>query len=230
MSARKITVGVPTGEYFTVCRDFFISFSKMLKYSYEHDVADEINLIFAASPMAAQNRNAILEGDSSHIFMVDADMTFPADTLEKMLAASEKQNNAVISGLAFMGAPPFYPSIYKWHEDKQVASPIGTWPAEPFEVDAVGSFGMLIPRHIAKVLGPNAFSHMFLQNFQTKESAEIRHDFAFCKRVRAAGFKIVCIPSIEFGHIRPYPITQSEWHQSLAMSEEFSKKNGEPAK
>lgn len=190
--------------------------TQMICYSYEQKVCERINLVYTASPITAGNRNMILKKkQGSHIFMVDADMTFPADTLEDLLKTAEQFPNSIITGLGFMGAEPFYPAIYRWLEDSMMAQPIGKWPDEPFEIDACGSFGMLIPSNVAEILGNECFNHIMVPDPKdVTKTREIRHDLAFCTRVRTNGFKIICNPKIKFGHIRPYPITQFDWETS----------------
>lgn len=216
MDGRTITIGIPTGEYFTVCRDFHMRLTQMICYSYEQKVCERINLVYTASPITAGNRNMILKKkQGSHIFMVDADMTFPADTLENLLKTADENPNCIITGLGFMGAPPFYPAIYRWLPESLMAQPIGAWPDAPFEIDACGSFGMLIPSNVAEIMGDECFNHIFApEPKDPSKSREIRHDLAFCTRARTQGFKIICDPRIQFGHIRPYPITLADWEVS----------------
>lgn len=202
---------------------------RLTTHSYNTGVVDKIHPVFATSPKTADNRNAIVQNlQGTHLFMVDADMTFTPDTLERMLKTSDANPDAVITGLGFMGSPPFFPAIFQWNEEQLNASPVAKWPDHPFEVDVCGSFGMLIPASILTALGPKCFDHMFFTNSETGESKEIRHDFAFCLRARKAGFRIICNPAIEFGHIRPAPITAADWQATMQFMEE--QKGTEPEK
>ncbi len=89
----------------------------------------------------------------SHVFQVDADMTFAPDTLERLLQTSEQHPNAVITGLGFMGYPPYQPAIFDWPHMTAKPRPIASWPERPFEIGACGSFGFLIPAHILLAIG-----------------------------------------------------------------------------
>lgn len=207
----SITVGIPQGDYFTVCRDFSICLSRMIAYSYNEKVINHMNLVYAVSPKTADNRNAIFESRKGEgVLQIDADMTFAPDTLKKFLETSAKFPDCIIAGLGMMGSPPYFPALYKWDEKEAKGIPLGDWANEPFEVDLCGSFGFYVPESvIAKI--DHWFDHMILTSPDGKTSKEVRHDFAFCLRAKAKGIKVICDPSIKFGHIRPYPITEADW-------------------
>ena len=207
--APTVTIGIPTGEYFTVCRDFYVSITKLINYSYRKKIVSDIQLIHTASPKTADNRNEIFEQSTcDYVFQVDADMTFKPDTLQRMLITARGNENAVISGWAHMGSPPYYPALFV---DGETIKPISHKPDSPFEINLVGSFGFLTPRKIVTSLGKGWFDHVIETNEKTGESREVRHDFAFCRRVRENGFKIVCNPAIDFLHIRPRHIGYQDW-------------------
>jgi len=225
-----VTLGIPTGEYFTVCSDFHKCLTQLICYSYENNVVEKINLIYAQSPNTAANRNTILNlHEGAYMVQIDADMTFPPNALEQLIDTAEKFPNAVITGFGCVGNSPNFPAIYKWDGDKMEAHPTADWPDEPFDVGVCGSFGFLVPDNIVKVLGNQAFNHIIVENNETKKTKEIEHDFAFCIRAQENGFRIVCNPDIEFGHIRPYPIGKSDWlaQKEIVLASEKEAKKGD---
>ena len=202
-----VAIGVPHASYFNVCKGFYVSLNNMLNFTWRHKAVKDIYNFDVTSPMGGQNRNKIAEMsllDCDYMMQIDSDMTFQANTLMRMLKLSAKYDNkAVISGIAFMGASPHYPALYILNEGN--FKPIAEYPAEPFEVDAVGSFGFLVPRKILEDIGEGPFDHLYAEHL------EIRHDLAFCARVKKAGYKIICDPSIQFGHLRSGEVTEEDW-------------------
>lgn len=246
MTKPIVTIGLPTGDYFSIVRNTALDYMKMIAYTMNNRVCEKVYMESAASPSTDRNRNSLvgqMQEDSEFILQIDADMTFPPDTLERMLKTyatifEKVQRPFVLSGLGFMGAPPFFPAMFKAvkrNEDKDGTFfmpadpekndeydgwvPMIEWPKEPFEVDAIGSFGFLIPFELFSVFkgyGGWFNHHIEMDADEPGKFLEIRHDLAFSMRVREAGYKIFVDPSIEFGHIRPRPVRKEIWHQHVA--------------
>ncbi len=66
-------------------------------------------------------------------------------------------------------------------------------PAEPFQVAAAGSHGMLVRRHVFDALEP--------PYFESTDGAATNEDLSFCEKVTEAGFDIWCNPQVRIGHI-----------------------------
>ena len=244
-SKPTVTIGLPTGDYFTIVRNTALDFMKMIAYTMNSRVCERVYMESAASPSTERNRNSLvgqMEEDSQFLLQIDADMTFPPDTLERMLESYNRiyaieQKPFVLAGLGFMGAPPFFPAMFKAvkknadssftmvNEEKLTADLYDGWvpiidiPSKPFEVDAVGSYGFLIPFELFSCFKGYGgwFNHHLEMDVDTPgKYLEIRHDIAFSMRVRESGHKIFVDPSIEFGHIRPRPVKYSVWQQHIS--------------
>lgn len=248
MTKPIVTIGMPTGDYFSIVRNTAIDYMKMIAYTMNERVCEKVYMESAASPSTERNRNSLvgqMKDDSNFILQIDADMTFPEDTLKRMLETYEKiyeveQKPFVLSGLGFMGGPPFFPAMFNAVEKSAdgfslISSqerltpdkydgwiPVVEIPDVPFAVDAVGSFGFLIPFELFSVFkgyGGWFNHHVEMDPHTPGKYLEIRHDIAFSMRVREAGYKIFVDPSIEFGHIRPRPVRRQVWEQHVKHPE-----------
>lgn len=245
MTKPIVTVGIPTGDYFSICRNTALDYMKMIAHTMNEGVCEKVYVESAASPSTERNRNSLvgqMKEDSQFLLQIDADMTFAPDTLQRMLATYDKiyetvQRPFVLSGLGFMGSPPFFPAMFNAvkkndtggftpiREERLTPDMYDGWvpvidiPTTPFEVDAVGSFGFLIPFELFSVFKGYGgwFNHHLEMDIDTPgKYLEIRHDIAFSMRVRESGHKIFVDPSIEFGHIRPRPVKKVVWEQHCA--------------
>lgn len=241
MTKPIVTVGIPTGDYFSIVRNTALDYMKMIAYTMNNRVCEKVYMESAASPSTDRNRNSLvgqMEEDSEFLLQIDADMTFAPDTLERMLKTyaeiHEKiQKPFVLAGLGQMGSPPFFPAMFyavnkseggfervnpEKNSEYDGWIPVTKIPNEPFEVDAIGSYGFLVPYELFTVFkgyGGWFNHHMEMDVNEPGKFLDIRHDLAFSMRVREAGYKIFVDPRIEFGHIRPRPIKRQIWEQNF---------------
>lgn len=241
MNKPVVTIGIPTGDYFSIVRPTALSFMKMIAYTMNNGICSKIQMESAASPTTDRNRNQLvgaMDEDSEFLLQIDADMTFPENQLERMLETYEKiyekeKKPFVLSGLGFMGSPPYYPAMFyavnkigktlervSPEKNSEYAGwvPVVDIPNEVFEVDAIGSFGFLVPYQLFNVFkgyGGWFNHHVEMDAKVPGKFLEIRHDLAFSMRVREAGYKIFVDPSIEFGHIRPRPVMREIWEGKM---------------
>jgi hypothetical protein len=66
-------------------------------------------------------------------------------------------------------------------------------PGEVFPVVAAGSAGMLVRRHVIDDVG--------FPWFESSDGVYLNEDFEFCRKVREAGYEILCDPHLVIGHI-----------------------------
>lgn len=158
------------------------------------------SLIYASRDELAKRA---IEMGADYVFWLDSDMTFSPDTLERMFANKDKGD--IITGLYFRRVPPFTPVLFsKLEMDEEQRC---TWdepaeiPDEPFEVAGCGFGCVLMPTDIF-IDVQSRYNAMFTPIGGTGE------DLAFCWRARQLGFKIICDPSIQLGHVGHHVITR----------------------
>lgn len=157
------------------------------------------SLVYMARDALAKNA---IEMGADYIFWLDSDMVFSPDTLQRMMSIRDKGD--IISGLYFRRVSPYTPVLYK---DLDINEKGATWsefddiPEEIFECGGVGFGCCLMPTEVCiDVLAK--FGQMFTPINGVGE------DLSFCWRARQCGYKIVCDPSVELGHVGNYVITR----------------------
>lgn len=140
------------------------------------------------------SKKAITMG-ADYVFWLDSDMVFSPDTLERMFAAMEK--DTIVTGLYFRRSAPFTPVLFdklEMTKDGCEWSDFETIPDTPTEVGGCGFGCVLMPTEAAVAVSLN-FNEMF------NPMKGVGEDLAFCWRARQSGYKIVCDPSIQLGHV-----------------------------
>ena len=142
---------------------------------------------------------ALEDVTTSHILMIDDDMTFDHDFVMKLIA----HDVDIVGGLAFKRTPDYHPCTYRKKDDKYV--PI--LPEVFQEVDIVGTGGILIKREVFEKL-----KYPYFETWYNKTNAEEHFsvDFDFCIKAKKAGFKIFVDPDALMGHIGEAPIITKE--------------------
>ena len=224
-----VLVGMVTPSHFYYPREHVSNMLNMMSYSYERGVIKKTILYESASPSTALNRNNVLEKalkyEANYALMIDTDMTFEMDLLFHLIKTSENNPGCVVSGIGCIGKPPFFPAMYTWNKDIEDHHEhiLGWDEMKLLKVDAVGSFGMLIPLDVIKKLPKDPFDHIY-EFFPEKEKQaerEMRHDMAFSKRCRDAKIPIIINPQVKLGHLRLYSSTVDDYK----LNRDFKKPN-----
>ena len=167
---------------------------------------------FLIGSLVYDSRNKLaamaLEMEADYILWLDSDMVFNPDTLTRMLKVlDENPDIDVLSGLYFRRGAPFTPVLFSKLEIGDdgllVFEDYTEIPDERFDIAGCG-FGCVLMRTdllidiAAKEGGGVWFTPL----------ANAGEDCAFCIRARREGYKIVCDPSIELGHMGYAAITR----------------------
>lgn len=168
---------------------------------------------FQIGSLVYNSRNELarraIQMDADYVLWLDSDMVFDPDLLERMFARMESDNLDFLTGLCFRRTPPFSPAIFDKLEYKKG---VVLWtdyhgkvlPNEPFEVGGCGFAAVLIKTDVIMSVQAK-HQAMFTPMQNTGE------DLSFCLRARDCGFRIVCDPTIELGHIG-YNIVTREFY------------------
>lgn len=144
------------------------------------------------------NREKIIElaikNLCSHLFFVDSDMSFPGDTLERLL----EQDKDVIGAPYNYRFLPLTTTVKFLGENKELVKK--EMPKETFEVYAVGMGCTLIKMSILEKLNKPYFLIK-----RSMADIEFTEDVYFCEKAREAGFSIWCDPKIKVEHWGDYP-------------------------
>ncbi len=198
-----------------VPREFFTTVLSMVMPANSRDMrrcgVDSYRVLVDKSFPLDLSRNRLvakaLELGATHVLFLDADMTFPAGLLQKLL-----ENDADICGaLYFKRTPPFAPtpSHFGAGGDPQMLSPV-TLPDEPgiVECDVVGMGATLIRREVFEALEKPWF---YYEPYRPTGEMIVTEDVPFCRNAKNAGFEIVCDTRITCGHLRWDTVGPEHW-------------------
>ncbi len=165
-----------------------------------------------------------IKQETDYVFWLDSDMVFPSGTLRHMLQTIKTlDDNTILTGAYFRRLAPFSPVLY----DKLDIDPTkgATWtettriPDDLFEVEGCG-FGCVLMPTSALMDVTAKFGSMFDPILGTGE------DLSFCWRARQCGYKIVCDPRIELGHVGHHLISRSLWENYCDYTTQEEQNNG----
>jgi GT2 family glycosyltransferase len=154
----------------------------------------------------AENRNyCVIQAQrnaSDYLFFVDDDMTFPTDTLQRLLNAhrdivgvnSYSRCLPPSSTVGLMDSKGEY-----MHPDKHTAFEMMI-PTTIFEAYFVGTGVALINMDVFKKIKAPYFAFSVDKNGQVKNG----EDGTFCDKARKAGYQVWCDPTIPVGHLGEY--------------------------
>jgi len=152
---------------------------------------------FVRSHTLDQMRNRLaelaVEGSFSHLFMLDADMVYPPNSLIDLLRADVD----IVCGLACRRNPPHVPVCLQ---------PTGT--PYVFEVEvpatrgltrcgAVGGGGTLIKTDVFQAMEPPYFSF----HHRLPDGRYVGEDLYFCQKAGDAGFEVYCKTDLIYPHL-----------------------------
>jgi len=151
-------------------------------------------LIYAESADIARNCNSLVDSMTGEwLWIMGDDHRFGPDILMKLL----DREVDIIVPLVSMRNPPFDPVIYKTLTMDGTISQLYSWDQLPnsglIQVEAAGTAGMLVKRHVFAVTTKPWFG------FQEHAS----EDIVFCWKARAASFKIHADLDQSMTHITP---------------------------
>jgi GT2 family glycosyltransferase len=125
-----------------------------------------------------------------YLLFVDDDMTFPEDTLDRLLAHGKE-----VVGVASHSRREDENTTVTGADDKPIKR--SELPDELFEAEAVGTGIMLIDLKIFEKIEQPYFAFMVHKSGYTL----MGEDSWFCGQAKKAGYKIYCDPTLEVGHL-----------------------------
>ena len=158
----------------------------------------------------AENRNYSVvqaqKNKSDYLLFVDDDMTFPKDTLERLLAHDKE----VVGVNSYSRCLPLSSTVglmdekgeYK-HPDKY---PIfeRKIPEELFKCYFVGAGVLLIDTKVFEKIKKPYFEFTTYKSGEFKGMVKDGEDGTFCKKVKEAGMDVWCDPTIPISHLGEY--------------------------
>lgn len=166
-------------------------------------------------------RNTIAENflntPAEWLFMVDTDMGFQSDIVERLIASAEANNALVVGALAFAqkaAALPetslrarrlkLVPTLYDYVElgEEKGFRPRAVYVRDAFQwVDGTGAACILIHRDALTAVGPDPFRPILVPDaLPGGRAREFSEDLSFCARLANAGVAIGVDTSVKTTH------------------------------
>lgn len=184
--------------------------------------------LYAGTDGLSRARNSIMahwldKTDAEWLFMIDTDMGFPADAVDRLIDAADVETRPVVGALCFglkresdpaayggYATRPF-PTIYYWggvehsdgtHEPGFAVSPTYL-PDTVLRVDGTGAACLLVHRSAAQTVReaadgkPEWFDHI-----RYKSGTVVSEDLSFCYRLGNAGIPVYVHTGVKTVHVK----------------------------
>lgn len=178
----RISVGLPT--YRTVSSKTLSCLLWLVQFE-RHDFSFSVR----EQHSIPHNRNKIVEEgkQSDYILFVDSDMTFPEDTLKRLLAHDKD----------IVGIDSSYKELPL---QSTVKHDYPELPKELCKVRAVGGGILLVKTSVFEKLN----KPYFVMEHNEDGLISKGEDVYFCEKAKEAGYEIWCDPTIKIGHLGEY--------------------------
>lgn len=132
----------------------------------------------------------------THLLFIDDDMTFPKETIGKLLAHQKK----VVGVKSYSRKLPLRPTVALLGDEGQPVTDYVDTPMELFKCYSVGFGVCLIDMSLFEELQRPFFDF----SVTPIGKVYIGEDEYFCNKVREKGYDIYCDPTLLIGHIGDY--------------------------
>jgi GT2 family glycosyltransferase len=166
-----------------------------------------------SGPNISVSRNMLVEDflatDRTWLFMVDTDVVFKPDAIERLVDGG----HSIVSGLIYVDDDPPFPMAYRRLADLAVGMPLFMAVRELVvdgscvEVDAVGAGCLLVHRDVYRDI-ETKMPYRAAQWFQETAIGPnlIGEDMSFCDRAAQLGHSIWVDTNVRMGHMKQHMI------------------------
>jgi GT2 family glycosyltransferase len=138
------------------------------------------------------------------LFMVDADMAFDEDALDRLMASAHPTDRPIVGGLCYGishdGKP--WPTLYRISGEGQVSRFESAPSTGLVEVDATGAACLLVHRRVFEAIA-SEYPPPLSWFAETVAFGQVwGEDITFCVRAKAAGFPIFVDCDVKVGHMK----------------------------
>lgn len=236
--ANVIVAYISPGE---VASRFADSLNEMLRYDATgpQNIAGTISL--RSGPRVAEARSQVVDAFVQHstgaewLLMVDSDMTFRPDMLDRLLESADAGACPIIGGLCFAGVHggKVYPTLFKlWNEDDGhiAVESVDEYPEGLVKVGATGAACLLVHKLVFAAMRrpgpgpgeefdrrihgfgtlpngkPNPFP-WFAEGLTTSNGNPLGEDIAFSRRAMLLNIPMHVDTTVKLGHCKEWVIT-----------------------
>ena len=186
---KKILIAIPTARYIEP-ETFKCIYDQVIPRGYE------VQFQYFYGYRVDQVRNLIADWvvrGFDYLFAVDHDVTFPNDTLARMLA----HDKALVTGVYRQRIEPPAIEIYDLNQQRMSTDQLYTSNADLVQIGGCGFGCVLVKKEVIVSIGYPQFEyHVALDHTKT-----VSEDTDFCRKAMNKGFTLWCDRTILCGHI-----------------------------
>jgi hypothetical protein len=214
LAGKKLMIGLPAYDH-KVGVKMAISLMQLGQKLMEHGIDVQVNSLCGCS-VVSRARNIIahqfLKSDCDNLMFIDADMTFAADDIIRLMCWN--QDKAIVAGAyeARKEGKVYIVSLDGGHGVNGPQGKVTMDEAGLVRAYRVATGFMMIQRRVFEVLrdahpewehkDTNTEERMYAYfDFKCTPEGYIGEDFLFCDRAREAGFSAWIDPTIKLGHM-----------------------------
>ena len=181
-------------------------------------------LALSSGPRISSARNSIVRQfldspvlDADWLWMLDADMSFEPDTLDRLMEVADAKERPIIGGLCFGGGrgrifPTMYELIDPSENDGEAIRYVTEWPeGAVVEVDATGAACLLMHRSVLEQMRERFPEPVPWFAESIYKGTEFGEDWTFCLRVRRLGHRIYVNTNAPIGHVKTVSLDEELW-------------------
>ncbi len=201
-------------------------------------------LAVESGAVIARGRNQVvrefLKLDADWLWMIDTDMTWEPDVLERLIEAAHPTLRPIVGGLCFaymrQETRKFWPTLYAWVPGTERLRRLNKYPLDTLiPVAATGAACLLVHRSVLVEMATRWppprpwFDETPFYDTDTDGNAilasgdEYSEDISFCLRAQAAGFPIHVHTGIRCGHVKSFEVDETLFLQEAAILAEAIK-------
>lgn len=171
-------------------------------------------------------------GKADWLWMVDSDMTFPPDTLERLLEHADPATAPIVGGLCFAldNKGDIVPTLYglTGEPGSPDVTRFNEWPVDAmFQVVATGAACLLVHKSVFERMitfehpaRPGQFgfndAYPWFQELE-HEGRPVGEDIAFCWRAGLLEIPVYVNTAVQLGHVKDRLLTAEAYHLSRGM-------------
>lgn len=143
-------------------------------------------------------RHFLDKTDHEYLYWWDADQT-PPENWPDLLGVGD-----IVTGMTWMfrveerATARLQFNQFKTDENGRSTTIMPTSFAEPYSIDWCGTACMVVRRKVFESIGGTPFETVYAPDGERQEGEDIR----FCRKARAAGFRVTADPRVVFGHMK----------------------------
>ena len=219
---------------------FLASLTNLLAWDFTHDA----RVLRAGGPLAvrcstgglpaARNeamRHFLDQSTAEWLWIVDTDMGFHPDTLDRLVDAADAAQRPVVGGLCFgqrLGDPdglggylwaPF-PTLYDWKQDEKGHFGFGNRleyaPNTVTQVAGTGAACLLVHRDAAAKVRAEAGGDVWFEPVRYGDGRPVSEDLSFCYRLGVSGVPLFVHTGVVTSHAKTTWVSQEDFLALMA--------------